>query len=227
LKAELILNVLEHLETAKEVKEALNSLPPTYDGCYEFTLKQIDMKDSVQRNLAFKILAWLSHALGGLTVKALQEALSVQAGDEKLDEKKQIPVDDFISVCSGLVVTETVDDTQNIRLLHETAKRYLKNIRSTGHEIILNACLAYLSLPVFSELCFFKMRVDERARQYPFYKYAANYWSGHAVQGKLESTFRDSIVNFLESSQRQSADEFLSSERPSAWGCDMGTPWTD
>jgi hypothetical protein len=132
LRAELILNVLEHLETAKDVKEALNSLPPTYDGCYEFTLKQIEMKDTVQRNLAFKVLAWLSHALGGLTVKALQEALSVQPGDEKVDEEKHMPVDDLISVCSGLVVTDTVNGTQNIRLLHETASRYLKNIRSAS-----------------------------------------------------------------------------------------------
>ena len=227
----MILNVLEHLETAEEVKKALNSLPPTYDDCYEFTLKQIEMKDTVQRNLAFKVLAWLSHALGGLTVKALQEALSMQAGDEKVDEEKQIPVDDLISACSGLVVTDTVNDTQNIRLIHETASRYLKNIRSAsfppGHEIILKACLAYLSLPEFSELCFFKIRADERARQHPFYEYAAKYWSSHAIQGNLESTFRDSIVNFLESNQRHSADEFLSSGRPSAWGCDRGTPWTD
>ncbi|KAF4629930.1 hypothetical protein G7Y89_g8218 [Cudoniella acicularis] len=231
LKAELILNVLEHLETAKEVKEALNSLPPTYDGCYEFTLRQIEMKDTVQRNLAFKILAWLSHALGGLTVNALQEALSVQAGDEKVDEKKQIPVDNLISVCSGLAITETVEGTQNIRLLHETASRYLKNIRSAsfppGHEIILKACLAYLSLPEFSELCFFKTKVDERASKHPFYEYAAKYWPDHAILGNLQSTFRNSIVDFLESSQRHSADEFLSSGRPSAWGCDSGTPWTD
>ena len=227
----MILNVLEHLETAKEVKEALNSLPPTYDGCYEFTLKQIEMKDTVQRNLAFKVLAWLSYALGGLTVKALQEALSVQAGDDKVDEEKHIPVDDLISACSGLVVTNTVNGTENIRLLHETASRYLKNIRSAsfppGHEIILKACLAYLSLPEFSEPCFFKIKADERARRHPFYEYAAKYWSGHAIQGNLESTFRDSIVNFLESSQRHSADEFLSSGLPSAWGCDRGTPWTD
>ena len=151
-----------------------------------------------------------------------------------MDEEKQIPVDDLISVCSGLVevvVTDTVNGTQNIRLLHETASRYLKNIGSVsfplGHEIILKACLAYLSLPEFSELCISKIKVDERERRHPFYWYAAKYWSGHAMQGNLESTFRDSIVNFLESSQRHSADEFLSWSRRSAWGCDTSTPWTD
>ncbi len=108
MKAELILNVLEHLPTATEVKDALNSLPPTYDGCYDFTLKQIAMKDPIQHDLAFKVLAWLSHALGVLTVKALQEALAVEAGDEKIDEEKQIPVEDLIAACSGLVVTYTI-----------------------------------------------------------------------------------------------------------------------
>jgi ankyrin repeat protein len=231
LKAELILNVLEHLPTATEVKDALNSLPPTYDGCYEFTLKQIEMKDPIQYDLAFKVLAWLSHALGVLTVKALQEALAVEAGDKKIDEEKQIPVEDLIAACSGLVVTDTIGGTQHIRLLHETARMYLKNIRlgtlPPGPEIILNACLAYLSLPEFSDLCCFKMSVDKRIKQHAFYEYAASYWFGHAVQGNLESTSRDLIVNFLESNQRYSADEFLSSIRPSAWGCDKGTPWTD
>ena len=231
LKAELILNVLEHLPTAADVKDALNSLPPTYDGCYEFTLKQIEMKDPIQRDLAFKVLAWLSHTLGVLTVKALQEALAMETGGENLSEEKLVPVDNLIAACSGLVVTDTIEGTQHIRLLHETARIYLKNIRfgslSPGPEIILNACLAYLSLPEFSELCFFKMRVDERVKKHAFYEYAASYWFGHAVKGNLESTSRDLIVNFLESSQRYSADEFLSSICPSAWGCDKGTPWTD
>jgi ankyrin repeat protein len=223
--------VLELLKTAEEVKKALDSLPPTYDACYDYTLRQIEMKDTVQRDLAFTVLAWLSHALVGLTAKALQEALSVQAGDEKVDEKKLISVDKIVSACSGLVVTDTINGTQIIRLLHETASRYLRNIRSArlppGHEIILKACLAYLSLPQFSEQRAFRMRIEERAGQHPFYEYAATYWSNHATQGSLESTFRDSIVKFLESNERHSVDEFLSSGRPSAWGCDHGSPWTD
>lgn len=155
----------------------------------------------------------------------------MQAGDEKVDEKKLIPVDGLISACSSLVVTDTINGTQNIRLIHETASRYLKNIRSArlppGHEIILKACLAYLSLPEFSEQRVFRIRINERAGQHPFYEYAATYWSNHTVQGNLKSTFRDSIVNFLESDQYHSVDKFLSSGRPSAWGCDKGSPWTD
>jgi ankyrin repeat protein len=230
LKAELILNVLEHLKTSEEVKETLNSLPDTYDGCYEFTLKQIKRKDASDRKLAFKILAWLSLVFDGLTVKAFQEALSVQTGDEHLDEEKLIPVERLKSVCSGLVVTysDTDKNTEKIRLLHQTTSTYLKNAGfQHGHEMILEACLAYLSLTKFSELCTFRTRIDERGRQHAFYHYAAKNWSRHVIEGKLESSFRDQIITFLESYQRRSVDEFLASGLPSAWGCDKSTPWTD
>jgi ankyrin repeat protein len=231
LKAELILNVLEQLKTVKEVKEALLSLPPTYDGCYEFSLKQIEMQGPIQREKAFKVLAWLSFAMGPLTVKALQHALSVESGDVELDEDKQPPLDDLVSVCRGLVIVDSVNDTQNIRLLHETTKSYLKNLRydnfPPGHEIILKACLAYLSLRDFRNLCGYQIRADERSRRYPFLGYAAKYWPEHAIQGNLESRFQDSIISFLESSQRHSADELMAMHRPSAWGFESGAFWTD
>ena len=230
MKAELILNVLEHLKTAKEVEATLHSLPDTYDSWYEFTLKQIEREDPPQRQLAFKVLSWLYFVFDGLTVSAFQEALSVQTGDKKVDEEKLIPVEELISVCGGLVVTysDTENNTQKIRLLHETASTYLWRVGSPlGHEMILEACLAYLSLTKFSELCIFRSRIDERGRQHPFYQYAARYWSRHVIQGKLETTFRDPIIKFLESYQRRSADEFISSGLPSAWGCDEPTPWTD
>ena len=228
----MILNVLEDLKTAKEMEETLNSLPDTYDDCYEFTLKQIKRKDGPQRQLALKVLSWLSFVFDGLTVSAFQEALSVQTGDKKKDEEKLIPMEDLNldSVCCGLVVTysDTEYNTPKIRLIHETASTYLKTVGSLlGHEMILETCLAYLSLNKFSESCISRTGINERGRQHPFYQYAATYWSRHVIEGKLESTFRDPITKFLESYQRRSADEFRSPSLPSAWGCDKSTPWTD
>jgi hypothetical protein len=222
LKAELILNVLEHIKTREEVEEALKSPPPTYDECYEFSLKQIEMQGPTQRDKAFKILAWLSFVLEPLSVKAFQQALSIEPGDSELDENKQTPVDELTSVCHGLVIIETVKIgdaiTQNFRLLHETASKYLKNIRSdnfpAGHAIILKVCLAYMSLPYFSNLRVNQIKVDERAREYPFYKYAAKNWPAHAIQGDLESAFQEPIINFLESAHRHSADEVMAGTAP-------------
>jgi ankyrin repeat protein len=231
LKAELILNVLEQLKTLEEVKIALQSLPPTYDGCYEFSLKQIEMQGPTQRDKAFKVLSWLSHALGPLTVKALQQAFSVEPGDVELDDAKQPSEDDLVSVCRGLVVIDSANGSQNIRLLHETARNYLKNIQypnfPPGHEVILKACLDYLSLRELSKLCGYQTRADERSRQYAFLDYAATYWPEHAIQGDLELSFQNAIINFLESTQRHSADELMAIRRRSAWGADYSTPWTD
>jgi ankyrin repeat protein len=231
LKAELILNVLEQMKTLKEMKKALLSLPPTYDDCYEFSLKQIEMQGPDQRDKAFKVLSWLAHALGPLTVKALQQAISVELGDVELDEYKQPSGDDLVSLCRGLVVIDSTKDTQTIRLLHETAQHYLKNVRYAnfppGHEIIFKSCLDYLSLSEFSNLCGYQTRADERSREYAFLEYAARYWPEHVIQGDLELRFQSSIIKFLESSQRHSTDELMARRRPSAWGADNSTPWTD
>ena len=235
LKAELILNVFEHIRTVAEIQKTLKSLPPTYDGCYEFSLKQIEMQPPAKRDKAFKILAWLSCALELLSVSALQQALSVQPGDLELNEDNQWSADEIISLCYGLVIIETVQTdnirTQNVRLLHETASTYIKNVRSVhfpvGHAMALEACLAYMSLSCFTSLRVHQIKVDERARQYPFYNYAAKNWSEHALQGNLELTFQESIINFLESSHRQSADELMARHRRSAWGGVYAVPWTD
>ena len=213
------------------MREALTTLPSTYDGCYDFTLKQIEMKDPTQRDTAFKVLAWLSHALGNMTVEALQDALSMQSRDGSMTEKRQIPAEDLLSSCSGLVFIETVNGSKIIRLLHETARGFLMNFRSSGfpygHELISETCLAYLSLPEFFDQCSFQTVTKARAKQYPLFEYAARYWSAHILHGNLESTFQGKIINFLESRQRYSTDEFLASGLRSAWGCDYATPWTD
>lgn len=219
----------------QEVEARLKCLPKTYDGYYELCLKQIEMQDPVQRDKAMRILALLSHALEPLSVDALQQAVSVQPGDLELNDDKQWTADGLKSLCDGLVIIETVEDnnirTQSASLLHETTSTYLKNVQSehfpAGHAIALEACLAYMSLSYFSHLGVQQIRVDERARKYPFYNYAAKNWTQHVLQGDLESTFRESIISFLESPHRQSADELMARHRYSAWGCDHAVPWTD
>ncbi|OAP55160.1 hypothetical protein AYL99_10860 [Fonsecaea erecta] len=235
LKAQLVLNVLENIKNVGDIEVALKSLPPDYNGCYDFSLKQIEMQAPAQREKAFKILAWLSHAIDPLSVEALQQGLLVQPGDDTLDNDLQTPEEELISVCHGLVIPEIdkIDNvpTRSLKLLHETANAYLKQVQSAqlpaGHEIILRACLAYMSLSSFSNLRIHQIQADARAREFPFYNYAARNWPKHAIQGNLEGAFREQIVNFLESSHRHSADEVVATHRQSAWGCEYANPWTD
>ncbi|OAL19334.1 hypothetical protein AYO22_09878 [Fonsecaea multimorphosa] len=235
LKAQLVLNVLENIKKVEDVEAALTSLPPDYNGWYDFSLKQIEMQAPSHRDKAFKILAWLSHAIDPLSVEALQQGLLVQPGDTKLDNDLQTPEEEMISVCHGLVICEIdrIDNvpTRSLKLLHETASAYLKKVQSVylpaGHDMILSACLAYMSLSDFSNLRIHQIQVDARASEFSFYNYATRNWSKHAIQGNLEDAFREQIVKFLESSHRHSADEMMSRYWRSAWGCEYANRWTD
>jgi hypothetical protein len=165
-----------------------------------------------------------------LTFRALQHALCVASGDSELHEDDQLDADALTSVCAGLVVVDT--ETEGIRLVHETALDYLMRISSKrfpqGHQTISSSCLAYLSLVNFLGLCASETRLGARLKRYPFYRYAAQYWPQHVILGDLESSFQDSIIAFLESGQRHSADEVVARQHRSAWGgADNVGPWTD
>ncbi|EXJ88937.1 hypothetical protein A1O3_02001 [Capronia epimyces CBS 606.96] len=231
LRAELILNLFEHIESVEEVEETLRTLPPTYDGCYEFSLKQIERQEPTQRDKALYLLAFLAYSLLPLTFEAIQHVFAVRSGNLELDKEKQITLEEIQSICQGLVIVQQVKGTRTLRLLHETANKYLRDYRSVdfppGHEIIMRSSLAYLSLPCFSRLCITQCVIEERSQKYPFYGYAAEKWPEHAIHGGLESEFQNLIVDHLESVQRQSADEFMGIYRPSAWGWKHGTLWTD
>lgn len=211
------------------VKKSPTNLPDPYDGIDESILKRIENQDEESLERAIQVLSWLSFVLDSLTVKALQHALCVAPGDKELHGDAQPSAKNLVSVCADLVVIDT--KTERIGLVHETAKAYLKRIRSfrfpLAHAAIASACLAYLSLAEFSEFCSSETGLGSRLKRYPFYRYAAKYWSQHVLLGDLESSFQDSIVAFLESPQRYSADVIMARQGPSAWGADNPVPWTD
>lgn len=229
LKAVLKVHLVAQLGTAQEITNSLMALPDSYTGIYEFYLKQVEAQPEEARTLAFQVLSWLSHALAPLTVAAIQCALLMQPGDAEIHEEAQADAGSLVSVCCNFVVVD--QETKTIRLLHETAEEYLKTIRSIkfpkGHSIISSTCLNYLSLDKFSKLCLLQTIVEERSLRDPFYQYAAANWPKHVVLDDLESQLQESIVEFLESRQRHSADETMARHRYSAWGADQSSPWTD
>lgn len=220
---------LAQLDNPTAVKESLKTLPNTYNQIYEVNIKRIENQDQTSRERAFQVMSWLSYALSPLTVKALQHGLSVKLGDAEL-RKDALPDDDsLVSVCANLVAIDS--KTEVIRLAHETTQDYLKKIRSNkfpqGHSIISSACLAYLSLGEFSDLCISRTKIAARLKQYPLYRYAVEYWPQHVILGDLELNSQGSIIDFLGSRQHYSADEVVANHRRSAWGAENGGPWTD
>lgn len=97
------------LNTA-DVRKALEILPKGIDDTYHEAMERIERQDAERRELAKRVLLWITFAFQPLSVKALQHALAVELDTASLDPEAIIDDDILTSVCAGLVV---VDGEQN------------------------------------------------------------------------------------------------------------------
>jgi ankyrin repeat protein len=135
------------------------------------------------RQLAEKVLSWITCAKRPLTTLELQHALAIEVGDYELDEENVPRIDRMVSVSAGLV---TVDEESSIiRLVHYTTQEYFER---TQHKWFPNAetqiaisCVTYLSFSVFetgpSQT---DEELEEKLQSNPLYSYAARNWGHHA-----------------------------------------------
>ena len=100
----------------KEVLQALDNLPEGIDGIYDDAMDRIERQSEADRQLAKKVLSWITHACRPLSVEELQDALAVSPNMTKMDPRALIYERKLTSVCAGLVV---IDGQRVIRLARE------------------------------------------------------------------------------------------------------------
>jgi hypothetical protein len=158
---------------------------------YDYAMERIDGQSTGFKELALKVLSWITCAKRPLTVAELQHALAVETGEPELDNDNIPEVEAMVSVCAGLV---TVDDESSIiRLVHYTAQEYLERKQNLwlpdAETEITSVCVAYLSFRSFkSGFCQTHTDLKERLRSNPFYSYAARYWGHHAHKAAAASS---------------------------------------
>lgn len=87
---------------------------------YDSAMDRIKNQDGDARDLALKVLAWLTRAKKLLKVDELLHALAVREDDTDLDFDNIYQEDQLTSFCAGLV---TVDpDGSVVRWIHYTTK---------------------------------------------------------------------------------------------------------
>lgn len=170
------------------------------DSAYDDALKRIDSQLEGLRNLARKVLLWITYAKRELSIEELQEAIAVRPGRQDLDLRKYInDPDQIVSVCHGLV--EIDQESRAIRLVHYTAQEYFEKVRSRwlpdGDLAISQSCIAYLSMNMFaSDRCEWRMDLSTTIKQHAFLEYAGKTWGVHARRVQSEE-LRTSIIHFL------------------------------
>jgi hypothetical protein len=113
---------------------------------YEEAMRRIESQNSDDKQLAERVLLWITFALKPLTLKELQHALAVEPDETDLDEE-DLPDEELLaSVCAGLVTVDREGDI--IRLVHYTTQEYFERIRMAqfpyAQTSIATTCLSTL-----------------------------------------------------------------------------------
>lgn len=89
---------------------------------YKDAMNRIEGQVLDQKELAKKVLSWITCAKRPLTTSELQHALAVEVGESDLDEDNLPQIGDMVSVCSGLVRVD--EESGIIPLVHYTTQEY-------------------------------------------------------------------------------------------------------
>lgn len=179
----------------KEVKSTLSKLfkgAAALDDAYGEALRRIDGQLDGDRELAKKVLSWITFAKRPLTTAEICCALAVEPGEEELDPQNMLDVEDLVSVCAGLVVVDP--ESAIIRLVHHTMQEYFERVHHAwypaGQLQIAVTCLEYLSFSAFRNgSCSTDEEFEERLQQNQFLDYAAKHGGSHikAVECEVSS----------------------------------------
>src|SRR5579862_7123199 len=195
LLAQIYFSSLNDKLTPKAVRNALQDFQKQTPGssedkkvqvlahAYEQAMKRINGQMPGFKNLANKVLSWITCAKRQITTMELQHALAVEVGKLELDEENFYKIQDIVSVCAGLVTVDKESDI--IRLVHFTTQEYFERTWTTwfpdAQTAITKICVTYLSFNTFKTgSCPTYREFEARLRFNPLYDYASQNWGHHA-----------------------------------------------
>ncbi|KAJ6587462.1 ankyrin repeat-containing domain protein [Mycena vulgaris] len=190
LLARLLMNHLLALTTIKEIRQSLASLPPNLTSAYQSSLDRILAQPAPRSALAFRLIAWITHAERRLTTAEILHAFAVEDNVDKIDEEIFTLVHMLLQVCVGLVI---VDADSTVSLVHATAHKFFTEMPAqfvNAHDDMANTCLRYLCLqtPFGAGPCDNVLDMETRLHKMPFLAYAAHYWGLHTHHVKQSLT---------------------------------------
>ncbi|RSL93028.1 hypothetical protein CDV31_014881 [Fusarium ambrosium] len=216
LLAQLYLGLLADKLTLNDIQSAMETFQKQGQGsgedekvqvlarAYEQAMERINGQMPGKKELAMKVLSWITCAKRQLTTSELQHALATKTGKSELDRGDLTHIGDMASVCAGLVTVD--EDGGIIRLVHYTTQEYLEQTQKRwfpeAESAITTICVTYLSFSVFEAgVCTTDHKFEERLRLNPFYDYAAHHWGHHAPKDKAP----DEVVSFMKSKAKAEA----------------------
>ncbi|GKZ37327.1 hypothetical protein AbraIFM66950_008817 [Aspergillus brasiliensis] len=167
-----------------------------YDHAYDETLKRINLQSPFSRDLARRVLGWLTFSARPLSALELQNAIAVEIGEPEFDEMNVTDIEELVSACCGLVIIDENNNTA--KLVHLTAQEYLKRTWEswfpTVHEYLTNTCLTYVSFDAFGSKTLLGSTRQGHQQKYPFYEYCAQELGTHLRQSLGSNTLLTAFI---------------------------------
>ncbi|KAI1841262.1 hypothetical protein JX266_012574 [Neoarthrinium moseri] len=233
LLAKFHMNSLEDQSNPRELLNGLKTLPSNVTDIYDSVIGRIsNLKQAAVLKHMILIVATARQLL---SLDAVAHAISLDHGDEDIDELKLPSVKHLVSMCAGLL---ELDYSGVVRLSHETIGDYiaqngLKGSKD-GHSTLTMICLTYLRFTSFASGAYsgpnHSALLQERRQKYPLLTYAATHWGIHARKMHDEihgpSMISKLIMNFVcDDARISSASQFMwldNLESSSGWDAEIG-----
>ena len=210
--AKLLMDSIVTKMTRKALQEAISELPRTLNYTYDDALSRINKQNEDEKELAERILSWISYAFRPLNITELRHALAVIPGEDQFDEANMPDEEDLPSVCVGLIYIE--EGSKIVRLAHYTAQDYLESIRDQSfvdaRRLVAATCLTYLSYEGNRLCC--------NGRHY-IYRFGKDGYSKDRVDGFMGCPYAAQILNADET-----AKDVLDGDSKSFYHAKNGTP---
>lgn len=168
--------------TIGEMEDAIQAMPHDLHQAFYQTLARIQRQPEGRKRLGMKVLLWISHVQGSLTVAELGEAMAVKPGNASLNPRRRPSQNMMIECCLGLV---TVDrESSSVRLVHYALQEFFwdqrEEIFPSGEEEISEVCITYLFFDNFvCGCCNTESAIESLMKDFPLLRYASNYWGHH------------------------------------------------
>ena len=194
--------------TPRKLTLALEKLPrgsEALDCAYMEGMERIEGQSTGFRELAKRVLSWITCARRPLTTSELRHALAVEIDEPELNKDNFEETEDMVSVCAGLVTVNKESDV--IRLVHYTTQEYFERTWTSwfpdAQRDIAMSCVKYLSFDAFETgFCQTDQEFETRLQSYALYDYAARNWGYHVRAALIE--VEQLILDFLRSKTKVS-----------------------
>ncbi len=223
LIARRYMDSLERQHTVEQVRQLLENSSDLLDSHYDQIMRRINAQYSESLDLAHKALPWIVHSYRPLVFEELQQAMAIVLGADDIDLDAFFEIDSLLSVTAGLV---TVDSTQALRLVHQTAQMYLdlqaKQWFPSAEIDIALAILSYIRIEAIPFLCSGNRDDHEfkaRRKSHPFFLYAAVYWGDHVRKVIHDPIVQAAVLRFV-----RNPSNLASCLQAASWAVSTGGP---